>query len=577
MSINNIHLEPKLVGSIEGEFYIPDYQRGYRWKEEVEILLNDINEIDAGQNYSLQPIVVKKIADAESKYELIDGQQRLTTLYIILKYIKEFLPKSQVKYSIDYQIRKDSRQFLESIDFNHTDIETKNIDEYFINEAVKTIIQWFGKQEDESQTAVDISTKLNKHIRVIWYEVEGDNSNDSSVALFTRLNIGRIPLTNAELVKALFLGRDNGIDERKQLEIATQWDIIEKELHNDSLWYFITNDKEKDFPTRIELIFNLMANKEYGDREKFFTFFYFVKEMGYKEKQAIWTDILRYYQRLKEWYENIDLYHKIGYLVASNSETLQSLISDSQGVTKTQFQNSLNQLIASSINFKKDYAELSYDSRSDYGNIEKLLLLFNVETVRQKNDETVRFPFDKHKRENSWSLEHIHAQQSEGLNTRDKWLEWLNLHKQSLSDIDAEKYQTLINQINKAITDDASGAEKLTGEKFNELFDKVVAVLSEEGSVNYTHSLSNMALLGQSDNSALNNSTFDVKRNKILQMDKDNDYIPLCTRQVFLKYYTPSANNQLHFWGKADRDGYIKAMNEILAGYLSLIQKEIKL
>lgn len=577
MSVNNIHLEPKLVGSIEGEFYVPAYQRGYRWKEEVEILLNDINEIDAGQNYSLQPIVVKKIADAESKYELIDGQQRLTTLYIILKYIKEFLPKSQVKYSIDYQIRKDSRQFLESIDFNHTDIETKNIDEYFINEAVKTIIQWFGKQEDESQTAVDISTKLNKHIRVIWYEVEGDNSNDSSVALFTRLNIGRIPLTNAELVKALFLGRDNGIDERKQLEIATQWDIIEKELHNDSLWYFITNDKEKDFPTRIELIFNLMANKEYGDREKFFTFFYFVKEMGYKEKQAIWTDILRYYQRLKEWYENIDLYHKIGYLVASNSETLQSLISDSQGVTKTQFQNSLNQLIASSINFKKDYAELSYDSRSDYGNIEKLLLLFNVETVRQKNDETVRFPFDKHKRENSWSLEHIHAQQSEGLNTRDKWLEWLNLHKQSLSDIDAEKYQTLINQINKAITDDASGAEKLTGEKFNELFDKVVAVLSEEGSVNYTHSLSNMALLGQSDNSALNNSTFDVKRNKILQMDKNNDYIPLCTRQVFLKYYTPSANNQLHFWGKADRDGYIKAMNEILAGYLSLIQKEIKL
>jgi hypothetical protein len=83
--------------------------------------------------------------------------------------------------------------------------------------------------------------------------------------------------------------------------------------------------------------------------------------------------------------------------------------------------------------------------------------------------------------------------------------------------------------------------------------------------------------LGQSDNSALNNSTFDVKRNKIIEMDKSNDYIPVCTRQVFLKYYTPSQSSQLHFWGKADRDAYIEAMNKVLKGYLKLIQREIKL
>lgn len=62
MSISNIHLEPKLVGSIEGEFYVPAYQRGYRWKEEVRMLLNDIHEIGRGKNYSLQPIVVEKSA-----------------------------------------------------------------------------------------------------------------------------------------------------------------------------------------------------------------------------------------------------------------------------------------------------------------------------------------------------------------------------------------------------------------------------------------------------------------------------------------------------------------------------------
>lgn len=61
-----------------------------------------------------------------------------------------------------------------------------------------------------------------------------------------------------------------------------------------------------------------------------------------------------------------------------------------------------------------------------------------------------------------------------------------------------------------------------------------------------------LALLNTADNAALNNSTFDVKRNDIIQMDKKGQYIPFCTKMVFLKYYTPSAENQLHFWGQAD-------------------------
>jgi len=60
-------------------------------------------------------------------------------------------------------------------------------------------------------------------------------------------------------------------------------------------------------------------------------------------------------------------------------------------------------------------------------------------------------------------------------------------------------------------------------------------------------------------------------------MDKSSDYIPECTRRVFLKYYTPSESNQLHFWGDVDRDSYIDEMNKVLRCYLSLINKEIKL
>jgi len=565
--MSNISLEPKLVGHIKGEFYVPAYQRGYRWKDEVQMLLNDIDEIAEGENYCLQPIVVKNIG--ENKFELIDGQQRSTTIFLIFRYMKQLNLPFQLNFSLEYQTRTKSKEFLENINSHNLDIAPQNIDEYFIIEAYRSISTWFKSQKDEALAAFNLYKKLNERIRIIWYEV---NSEEDSVSLFTRLNIGRIPLTNAELVKALFLSRNNGIDNKKQLEIATAWDIIEKELHNDSLWYFITNENPNNYPTRIEMIFNLMANKQTSEREKFFTFFYFDQKIKESQnKSEIWTEILRYYQRLKEWYENLELYHKIGYLIASESKSLQDLISNSKNVTKTEFQNSLDKLIAKSIDFKKDYGDLSYESSTDYASIEKLLLLFNVETIRQKSDETMRFSFDKHKQEN-WSLEHIHAQQSQGLNKKEQWVKWLNLHKKSLLNIGEEVNNALIQEIDNAVND-----ENLKGEKFAELFEKVTNILSEAGSIEYTHSLSNMALLGQSDNAALNNSTFDVKRNKILEMDKTSDYIPECTRRVFLKYYTPSESNQLHFWGKADREAYISEMDKMLRNYLTIIQKEINI
>ena len=52
-------------------------------------------------------------------------------------------------------------------------------------------------------------------------------------------------------------------------------------------------------------------------------------------------------------------------------------------------------------------------------------------------------------------------------------------------------------------------------------------------------------------------------------MDKKGDYIPYCTRMVFLKYYTPSDKNQLHFWGYSDRVAYINAINKKLEKYLA--------
>lgn len=135
---NNIILETKFVADIRGSFYIPSYQRGYRWSEtEVVRLLDDIYQ-NGKKNYCLQPVVVRK---KEDQYELIDGQQRLTTLYLIYKYMKNVNPFfNEPAFTLSYQTRDQSEEFLKTLDMTKQD---DNIDFWFISKAYNTIKEWF--------------------------------------------------------------------------------------------------------------------------------------------------------------------------------------------------------------------------------------------------------------------------------------------------------------------------------------------------------------------------------------------------------------------------------------------------
>ena len=563
-----IKLETKLVGSIQGGFYVPSYQRGYRWgKDEVSRLLDDIYS-NGNNNYCLQPVVVKRNGE---RFELIDGQQRLTTLFILLQYIKkEFKPRIDLKYSLTYETRLNSATFLQNIDLNQAD---ENIDFFHIAQAYHTIDEWFRKQPDDVVAADDMYGYLVKHVKIIWYEVGED---EDAIGLFTRLNIGKIPLTSAELVKAMFLSRDNSktMTREKQEEIALQWDNIEKELHNSSFWGFLSDD---DYQTRIDLILNLIANKPSNNKDKYFTFFYF--DGLRNDLDSIWKKIQHTFLILKDWYEDHNLYHKIGYLIASKDAnwTLQNTFSASVGKTKTDFAKLLDGAIAETIKLKNsNYADLDYNKAYDYARISRLLLLYNVETVRNIAGKSQRFPFDQFKstKGGTWSLEHIHAQQSQGMQKQEQWKMWLELHIPSVLSLQIDSADLI------ARMKDAVAKEKLERTEFEDIQEAVVALLSTEGNMEFLHSIANLALLRTTNNAALNNSTFDVKRNEIIRMDKEGEYIPFCTRMVFLKYYTPSADNQLHFWGQADRVAYVNDINRVLGKYLGsnliLIEKEVE-
>ena len=565
---NDIILETKLVADIKGAFYVPSYQRGYRWGEdEVNRLLDDVFQ-NGQKNYCLQPVVVRK---KDETFELVDGQQRLTTIYLIYKYMSDINPMFFHKpaFNLVYETREQSADFLANMDLEK---QEDNIDFWFIANAYKTIKKWF--EADMQIRVMKIYEYFKEHVKIIWYEV---GAGEDAISLFTRLNIGKIPLTSAELVKAMFLSRDNSenMDREKQEEISLQWDNIEKELHNDSMWYFLTNNIKNKYQTRIDLILDLISGKEETSKEKYYTFFKFDAMRKEKPLEDIWRKIQQTFLILKDWFENHELYHKIGYLIASGTKTLQQIFDESENKTKDEFNSLLSGFIRKSIDIKGNYSELSYEKPLDYRKISTLLLLFNVESVRQNGENSQWFPFDKFKYNKgsrvTWSLEHIHAQQSEGMRTQEVWKEWLVRHIPSVKVV-GQNQDELIAEMQAAVD-----KEKLERSEFDAIQQKVLEILSVSGNTEYLHSIANLALLNTADNAALNNSTFDVKRNAIVDMDKRGQYIPFCTKMVFLKYYTPSEHNQLHFWGQADRIAYVNAINTVLAEYLPeaiILEKE---
>lgn len=595
-----MNLEEKIISEITGKFTIEAYQRGYRWgKDEVEYLLEDINEIPDGQKYCLQPVVVKKVNDT---YELIDGQQRLTTLYLIMKYLNAYV---DIKFSIEYATRKSenvhigSKELLETIDEIDLSLPSNNIDELFIKKSYSIVKTWFN---GEKSKMMSFANKLQNYVTIIWYEVDDD---EDSVNIFTRLNIGKINLTNAELVKALFLSRGKkdsegryagnpyGIEEKKQHEIALGWDSMEKDLHNEKFWTFITNEKSDHYPIRMELLFDMIEMKPNGE-SNFYTFNRFYERFKNSDNRYdTWELIERYMKQLKEWYHSFDLFHHIGFLVATGTSVkslLDIAMSTDNPIKKSEFKLRVLDMIREKMVFtvgdkdfgeEIDYAELNYEDHSKF--IQYVLLLFNIETIRQKGDENVRFPFYRYKNEGTWSLEHIHAQNSESLKTNQEWKEWLEIHKKSLEGLevysdDKKQIEEVIDKMNTVITHiNEKGYKGSIRDEFNAVAPAVINILSDGDDKSQMHTLSNMALLTVGENAALSNSTFDVKRMKIIAMDKAGEYIPVCTRNVFMKYYS-SSDTKLHFWSEEDRKGYISAMNNVLYDYKEKnSNKEIKL
>ena len=639
-------LELKSVAELQNlAFYIPDYQRGYRWtRRQVEDLLNDIFEFCQKENagiYCLQPLVVIKKSSEEQlldrvhaakdldevkrilngQWEVVDGQQRLTTIRLILEVL------NCPCYDITYQTRENSAEFLNTITTKGEKDAKTNIDFYRIYEAYKKIDEWLkeidGKQKERFQNVL-----LNQ-VKFIWYETQ-----ETPKEVFTRLNIGKISLTNAELIKALLLNKSN-FDRRDddkirlwQQEIAMEWDVIEYALQSNEFWLFL-NAPGDERPTRIDYVFDMICRcdllgckDEKDTSDEFRTFRYFYHYLAVQKQKeislaqavrTIWEKVREIFQTLQEWFDDMELYHYVGYLICMgrNIDEIYEHWNDSDN--KAGFiEKYLTEEIKKTIPYK-DIENTVYEVKQEGSqfkggsktNCRPILLLHNLQTVinqnrilsanaKYKNGVFYKFPFHLYKLE-GWDVEHIDSNTENGLDNIQSQREWLlnayfGLQDKTLRD----QIQKFFKQYTGKAYEQSEDSAKQTArdEAFTELKHQIEDVGGNDRlSQNEKNKIWNFTLLDSSTNRSYGNAIFPAKRRVIIGKDQGKKFnsstidengqivlgsaenspsafIPPCTRYVFLKYYN-TASFDPNVWTRNDAEAYKDNIIEVLKNFLS--------
>lgn len=641
-------IELKSVKDLLGmSFFIPNYQRGYRWEQtQVKDLLEDIWTFSKtrkeGEIYCIQPLVVsqkdeedilKKCKEAKSledirrylrdlrgTWNVVDGQQRLTTIYLILCFMK-----IKDRYQIDYSTRKGSIDFLSKFGEEKTKSELiqekyeDNIDFFFMYHAYEEIKSWFDNHDDDEKDK--FKETLLTDVKFIWYHV----ASDQEIPVFKRLNIGKIPLTDSELIKALFLNRGNfsfgGKDvEYIQERIASEWDQIEYRLQDDEFWSFINNiDYEK--PTRIDYILDLICEKNdlkidnfevkdlCNDSHKTFRYFFIAFNQKLKNTEDklktqcvedIWKKIKYYFQVFEEWYHDYRLFHYVGYLTSISKPCKVSKLIDlyQRSSNKENFVEDIKSEIVEklkayswlkNLNTEDDLKEYAFDQDDNASKQDCvcILLLHNIETIIQQNEKLVseskynlpnftKFPFHLYKKEN-WQVEHIRPYSGDDLQDKDKQKIYLSLAKEYLPNED-----DLIKKIDNFLSD-----------KGNYDFSSILEELNKTGGDNQLsdddkNQLWNFVLLDEATNKEYGNQIFPVKRAFVINKEKGNKvkyiwkngkidnneeikeiaFVPPCTKNVFTKNYTNMPSSMVN-WTKEDAELYLKDILYTLKDYIT--------
>lgn len=580
---------------------IPNYQRGYKWEiSNVEDLLNDINNINNidKNEHCLHNLT---IIENENKWEIIDGQQRLTTIFLILKYLgKEY-------YSLSYKIRQNTEDFfnneindiIKNLKDNKykkelelfNDIKNKNNnynkqDIYYICRALFTIYNWFNKNYKDKP----IEEFIEKLESVYFYKHE-IKTNIKGETIFSNLNSGRVPLTYIELIKADLIiniskleskGNENEIlINEKRSNIGRLWDEMESWLAQDEVWYWIA--PKNNSVNKLLLLFNLCSELKEGENiyEKYYNYVYDKNlKCDYSKIKTIWNKIRNYYYTIKDWYLDNDLYHLIGIIVSFDININEFIENNSNIKNKNELKSKLKNEIIRHLKLTNkdnklkfgdiDYLELDYNNDK----VNKIFTLLNcLEGYNNKDNrfnEHFRYRFDIHNKY-KWSIEHIIPRNPK----KDTILDYFNDIIKILYNEQNEELEKIKGEIKEKLNEpkykEFNGSiEKLKLSNNDKLKEEFIEDFNNIIDIN---NIGNLALLGIDTNSSLKNKIFKEKRNILLKfISNEGKFIPPLTLKVFSKTFD-GANGEEMYWTHEDFNKYEEYQEKKLKYFINSIEK----
>lgn len=558
-------------------FFVPTYQRGYRWTEtQVKELLEDLYDFvstkkDENDYYCLQPIIVKKKEDC---WELVDGQQRLTALWLIsaLYYCsnkEDVINIERETYNLVYEQKDEFTALFNIIEAMLDNNSLKSLVEKLEPYKEKCIdgrkliesIEYISRFSRNNKTAKGVLAKIFDSInsvRIIWYVLD---ENENSIQTFTNINANKIELTNAELIKAVLLNAVD--DELKMQNKALQWEEIEKGLNDNDFWSYMITKNRKNYNTRIDYLFeifcdkhNLLKQVDGKEKDRYAIFRAISEFLVGKDVDDVWKEIQDIYDTLRDWYNDYFLYHTIGLLLiidkGNDAVIINELYNEYSKVDKKTFKNHiLNRIKELYVSDKKVTPFSKFDEEQIKVDLEELtiqesekvrsvLLLYNIALLVNANNTYERFPFELFKN-GTWDIEHINPQTPKDATAEEK-KNWLQSYMQIIKD------REILDNIEKCIQDNY------------ENFAVVSDMVSQKLDIVDNDSISNLVLLHASINRGYKNDCFSEKRKKIIEVERtksnDEKYIPIGTKWVFLKGYDKAS--QLVVWAADDMKEYVE-------------------
>ena len=496
-------------------FFIPSYQRGYRWKSrQVSQLIDDIDSFSPTEStpfYFLQALAVAKDTE-NNRVNVVDGQQRLTTLKLILGDKSSELP-------IDY-----AREANEALD------------QHFMSMAQKVIEEKLGKTGTERRT--EFCKKIKERCRFLYYEVD----IDKELSTFYQLNSGKIPAKDSELVKCvmLTLGNDESSDITNAR--ANEWDEIERKLNNDSFFSFFTPRGSWREDDRMTVLLRYAGLKPTKQEQEVFPFLTrILDELKTKSRITIWEMIYSVFYRLLEWYNDPLMYHTFGAIVHQRNNK------DIKPKTRKEILDAIEKMA--------EYKPK--EDKNDYSNwgedLFNYLLLSNVAFCWKR--WPYRYSFEMHRQVEAWSIEHIFARNQKNLD-ENELAEWLG---EDDSESAFNEYRT---ECDKGKGDD--WLSKKLGSRYPSTED---------------NSVKNLALLPKNANSSLNNKLFEGKREAVSKWACDSwtDYwAPPVTEAVFMKSL-PGLKMTLPYWSEEDKETYLKSMSMNITSFIDALRNPVRL